>query len=103
MRNIFMKLIVAAFMLAGFSSVSMAALAPQYQRSNEMTAIITAVTETLSPYQPITKIIYQKEDYYLVVAGNCSITARIISLPTKAGFVGSRQFEVQLGKQRCKK
>lgn len=103
MRNIILRLIVAAFMLAGFSTVSMAALAPQYQRANEINAIITAVTETLSPYQPITKIVYQKDDQYLVVAGNCTITAKILSLPAKPGLVGPKQFNVQLGKQRCKK
>ncbi|MGQ5718049.1 hypothetical protein [Pseudochrobactrum asaccharolyticum] len=103
MRNMILRLIIAAFMLAGFSTASMAALAPQYQRANEMNAVITAVTETLSPYQPITKIIYQKDDQYLVVAGNCTITAKIVALPAKSGLVGSKQFNVQLGKQRCKK
>ena len=103
MRILFTKLIVTAFMLAGFSSISLAALAPQYQRANEMNAVITAATETLSPYQPITKIVYQSEDQYLVVAGNCSFKANIISLPSKPGMVGARQFKVQLGKQRCKK
>ncbi len=103
MRNMILRLIVAAFMLAGFSTASMAALAPQYQRANEMNAVITAVTETLSPYQPITKIIYQKDDHYLVVAGNCTITAKIVALPAKPGLVGPKQFNVQLGKQRCKK
>ncbi len=103
MGTIILRLIVATFMLASFSVVSMAALAPQYQRANEMSAVITAVTDTLSPYQPITKIIYQKDDQYLVVAGNCTITAKIVSLPAKSGLVGPRQFNVQLGKQRCKK
>lgn len=103
MRNIILRLIVAVFMLAGFSTASIAALAPQYQRASEMNAVITTVTETLSPYQPITKIIYQKDDQYLVVAGNCTITAKIVSLPAKPGLVGPKQFNVQLGKQRCKK
>lgn len=103
MRIIFMKLIIAAFMLAGLNSASRAALAPQYQRANELTSVITAVTETLSPYQPITKIVYQSEDQYLVVAGKCSIKASIVSVAAKSGFVGPRQFTVQLGKQRCKK
>ncbi|MDM7851514.1 hypothetical protein [Pseudochrobactrum kiredjianiae] len=103
MRNLSIKLIFAVVMLSGFSTVSMAALAPQYQRANELNAVITAVTETLSPYQPITKIIYQKDDQYLVVAGNCSISAKIVSQPVKPGIVGARQFNVQLGKQRCKK
>lgn len=103
MHNMILRLIVAVFMLAGFNTASMAALAPQYQRANEMNAVITAATETLSPYQPITKIIYQKDNQYLVVAGNCTITAKIVSLPAKPGLVGAKQFNVQLGKQRCKK
>lgn len=103
MRNIIMKMIFFGLLIAGFSTNSLAALAPQYQRSNEMTAVIRAATEKLSPYQPITKIIYQKNDQYLVIAGNCSITAKIVTLPTEAGFVGPRRFEVQLDTQRCKK
>ena len=103
MRNMILRLIVTILMLAGFSTVLMAALAPQYQRANEMNAVITAVTETLFPYQPITKIVYQKDDQYLVVTGNCTITAKIVALPAKAELVGPKQFNVQLGKQRCKK
>jgi capsular polysaccharide biosynthesis protein len=34
MRNMILRLIVAILMLAGFSTASMAALAPQYQRAN---------------------------------------------------------------------
>ncbi|MBB5092784.1 hypothetical protein [Pseudochrobactrum saccharolyticum] len=103
MRILFLKMITTALLMMGLNSASLAALAPQYQRANEMNAVISAVTETLSPQQAVTKVVYQSEDQYLVVAGNCSIKATLITLPAKAGLVGPRQFKVQLGKQRCKK
>lgn len=102
MRSIGIKMIVAAFVLAGMSSAAFAALAPNYQRANELTAVISAASAALE-LRPITKVIYQKIDQYLVIADKCSIPAMIVSLPSKPGFVGSRQFDVKLGKLRCTK
>ncbi|UCA46627.1 hypothetical protein [Pseudochrobactrum sp. XF203] len=66
MRILFLKLIATALLMMGLNSASLAALAPQYQRANEMNAVISAVTETLSPQQAVTKVVYQSEDQYLV-------------------------------------
>ncbi|MNT99465.1 hypothetical protein D3C72_2423190 [compost metagenome] len=53
------------------------------------------------PQYPIDKIISQGRDRYAVVAGKCTVIARIIGLPSKPGLVGPRQFEVQLDKPDC--
>lgn len=90
---------LAAIMI---SSSANAALAPNYQRAKEMTAIIEAVASKV-PQHPITKVIYQKPDRYRVIAGPCSIRASIVSVPAKAGLVGPRQFAVRLGVPRCKR
>ncbi|MGU3576794.1 hypothetical protein ACLBWZ_14770 [Brucellaceae bacterium C25G] len=91
--------ITAAIIIS--STQAQAALAPNYQRAKEMTAIIEAVATEI-PTHPITKIIYQKPDQYQVVAGSCSVRAKIVTLPTRDKMVGARQFEVQLSKPRCK-
>lgn len=77
-----------------------AALAPNYQRAKEMTAIIEAVAEKI-PNHPISKIIYQNADQYQIIAGPCSIRATIITKPEKPMMVGPRQFEVKLSPQKC--
>lgn len=79
-----------------------AALAPNYQRAKQMTAIIEAVAEQV-PTHPISKIIYQKPDQYQVIAGPCSIRATIVSKPQKNMMVDPRQFDVKLSPQRCGK
>jgi hypothetical protein len=82
------------------AGASHAALAPNYQRANELTAIVTAVAEAV-PKNPIDKIIHQGRDRYTVVAGKCTVLARIVDLPAKPGLVGPRQFKVELDKPRC--
>ncbi|CAN7517745.1 hypothetical protein [Brucella pseudogrignonensis] len=94
--------VVAAIGVVGLSSASHAALAPNYQRAKELTAIIEAVAEQV-PAHPITKIIYQKRDQYQVIAGPCSIRAAIVTVPQKKQTVGARQFDVKLFPQRCGK
>jgi hypothetical protein len=95
------RLLIALPIIAISTHVS-AALAPNYQRAREMTAVIDAVAARL-PQHPISKIIYQKPDQYRVVAGPCSVNAAIVSAPPKAGVAGPRQFEVKLGAPRCKR
>jgi hypothetical protein len=95
------RLLIALSIIASATGAD-AALAPNYQRAREMTAIIDAVAAQL-PQHPITKIIYRKPDRYGVVAGPCSIEASIVPTPPKAGVLGPRQFEVKLGVPRCKR
>lgn len=79
-----------------------AALAPNYQRAKEMSAVIEAVAEQF-PRHPVTKVIYQKPDQYQVVTGPCSLRATIVNKPQKNTMVGPRQFEVRLSAFRCNK
>ncbi|WOC15015.1 hypothetical protein [Pseudochrobactrum sp. MP213Fo] len=102
MRNSTLTSAIAALVLIAMSSASLAALAPNYQRANEFIAVINAAAGAL-PQQPITKVIYQKDDQYQVVAGKCSVQATLVTLASKPGFVGPRQFDVKLGTPRCKK
>ena len=95
----FSVLVLATVM---FVTNANAALAPNYQRANEMTAVIEAVAEQV-PSHPITKIIYQSNDRYQVIAGPCSIRATIVTTKTKPMMVGTRQFKVKLSAPRCNK
>ncbi|MGD9803102.1 MAG: hypothetical protein AB7E81_01400 [Hyphomicrobiaceae bacterium] len=95
------RLLLAALSMMAISQVASAALAPNYQRAKEMTAIIEAVAAQL-PQHPITKVIYQKTDEYRIIAGPCSIRASIVSKPSAGGLAGPRQFEVKLGRARCR-
>ncbi len=79
-----------------------AALAPNYQRAKEMTAVIDAVAEQM-PNDPIIKVIYQKPDQYQVVTRRCSAKALIISKPQQKMMVGPRAFEVKVLSRRCGK
>lgn len=96
------SLILLISTLSLISTSAMAALAPNFQRAKEFSAVIAAVAGEL-PTHPITKVIYQNPDQYLVVAGPCTVR---VSLKTKAmqdGMVGPRQFSVSLNNIRCKK
>lgn len=97
-----MRLLPVALSMMLIAPGAHAALAPNYQRAKELTAIVEAVASKV-PEHPITKVIYQKPDAYRVVAGPCSIRASIVALPTKTGLVGPRRFEVKLGVPRCKR
>ncbi len=77
-----------------------AALAPNFQRARELNAVINAVAVAV-PKHPIDKVISQGRDRYAVVAGTCTVIARIVGLPSKPGIVGPRPFEVELDKPDC--
>lgn len=95
-------LTISALSMAIISTSSQAALAPNYQRAAELTAVIDAVAAEL-PKHPITKVIYQKPDQYQIVAGPCAIRATITSKTPESGMVGPRQFDVNLSRPRCGK
>ncbi|WP_435658008.1 hypothetical protein [Brucella pituitosa] len=96
-----LKLALSTLSLLLITTSSQAALAPNYQRAKELTAVIEAAATAL-PQHPISKVIYQKEDQYQIIAGPCSLRATIVSKPMKNGVVGPRQFEVKLGQSRCR-
>lgn len=88
---------LALFLTTGQAT---AALAPNFQRARELNAVINAVA-TAIPKHPIDKIVNQGRDRYTVVAGKCTVVAKIVGLPSKPGLVGPRQFEVELDKPDC--
>ncbi|MBC8717487.1 MULTISPECIES: hypothetical protein [Brucella/Ochrobactrum group] len=99
MHRLAITLVTLTFCIT--ASISEAALAPNYQRAKELSAVIEAAAQSM-PQHPIDKIIYQKDDQYQVIAGPCTIRATIVSKPMKNGMVGPRQFDVKLGKARCR-
>ncbi|MFK4819268.1 hypothetical protein ACI0FS_03650 [Ochrobactrum quorumnocens] len=96
-----LKLALGTLSLLLITTSSQAALAPNYQRAKELTAVIEAAAAALPQY-PISKVIYQKEDQYQIIAGPCSLRANIVPSPMKNGMVGPRQFEVKLSQSRCR-
>lgn len=96
-----LPLALSTISLCIISTVSDAALAPNYQRAKELNAVIETAAQSLPQY-PVDKVIYQKGDQYQVIAGPCSIKATIVSKPMKNGMVGPRQFDVKLGQPRCR-
>jgi len=96
-----LTLMLGAVSLLAATHVSYAALAPNFQRAKELNAVIEAVAQAIPNY-PISKVIYQKEDQYQVIAGPCSVRATIDSKSMKNGMVGPRQFDVKLGQSRCR-
>ena len=91
---------MAAGLCAAFAAApAHAALAPNYQRAAELNAVIEAVAAALPRY-PIDKVIFQKADRYMVVAGPCSVVVRIVGKPLPQGMVGARAFDVRLDKPK---
>ncbi|MCY1744024.1 hypothetical protein [Ensifer sp. SL37] len=93
----FARSAVACLVLVLATGQANAALAPNFQRARELNAVINAVAVAV-PKHPIDKVISQGRDRYAVVAGKCTVIARIVGLPAKPGVVGPRQFEVELDK-----
>jgi calcineurin-like phosphoesterase len=102
MSMYFKSIVTALVGLCALSSAADAAIAPNYQRAKEMTAVIEAVAK-LVPAHPITKVIYQKRHQYRVIAGPCSIRAMIVTEPQRNPTLGAQQFDVTLVPQRCGK
>ncbi|MEI2296677.1 hypothetical protein [Ensifer sp. MJa1] len=94
------RLILCCLAFLVIAGQATAALAPNYQRARELNAVVNAVAAAVPKY-PIDKIISQGHDRYAVVAGKCRLIARIVSLPSKPGLGGPRQFEVVLDKPDC--
>ena len=94
--------ILTAVMLAA-PLIASAALPPQYQRQRELVQIVESeeVGEALAG-QPIDEIITDGHDTYTVRAGRCSVQVMIVDVPPRAaGWVGPRQFSLQVGEPSC--
>ncbi|MGV8840238.1 MAG: hypothetical protein ACWA6X_08025 [Bauldia sp.] len=99
MRRIFLALAFAA--TAGLAT---AALPPEYQRMEELNAIIAAIETNGIPAAigPINVIEYVGPDVYEIRSDLCIVRAFIVSTPQKGPpIVGPRQFEVRLQPPIC--
>lgn len=84
-------------------SPAWAALAPNYQRAAEQSAILAHpdVIGSFGMIEPIDRIEYVRPDLYRVIAGRCHIEVAIVDRPARPGIVGARQFEVRPSKKIC--
>ena len=92
---------LSAFALAAAAALPAgAALPPQYQRLAELRAILShpGVTEAFGA-TPIERVLYVREDLYLVTAGRCRLPVVIAGLPSDNP--GPRRFEVRPGRRVC--
>ena len=102
MRSILI-LAVAAMSVAD-CSLAWAALAPNYQRVAELSAILAHpdVMGAFGVTEPIDQIEYIRPDLYRVAAGRCYIEVAIVDRPARSNIVGGRQFEVRPSKKICR-
>jgi hypothetical protein len=87
------------------SSISLAALPPQYQRLAELKAVLehgAVIGAFLDQSHLVEGIELVEADVYRVTGGNCVLIARIVDLPQQGPLmVGARQFEVQVEPISC--
>lgn len=88
-----------AALLAGVAA-SHAALAPNYQRARELSAVIDAVAALVEGY-PIDEVAYRGDYLYEVTAGPCTVEAKIVTIPTPE-IAGPLKFRVEPGEPECK-
>lgn len=82
---------------------ALAALPPAYQRAAELKAILAHedLVAAFPQNLPIDEISYVDKDHYLVKAGKCALTVRIVGKALPDGMVGARQFDVVFDKAEC--
>jgi hypothetical protein len=97
-----------ALRFAAFSAAALAAwpapaaLAPNYQRLRELSAVLEHPGVVAAFGQtPIDRVEYVRTDLYRVSAGRCRLDVRIVGLPTPRGMVGARRFEARPGRRVC--
>lgn len=90
---------LAALMPAG---PVFAALAPHYQRAEEIRAIL-AETYVVDAFDgaAIDKVEYIETDLYRVTAGSCWLDVAIADKQPASGLLGPRQIEVKPGAPSC--
>lgn len=91
--------ITLAALLAG-AAASHAALAPNYQRARELTAVIDAVAALVDRH-PIEQVLADESGGYRVVAGPCTVLATIVPEAMPDGMVGPMRFRVELAEPVC--
>lgn len=81
---------------------ALAALPPHFQRLAELNAILNSeVVSIFGIGRPIEVLEYVGVDLYRVAAGDCEMLVHIVGRPLPEGFVGARQFDVELGELTC--
>jgi len=95
--------LVAAAAILTTSTSAWAALPPQYQRANELRAILenVEVVDRFGATRLIDGIEFVEPDLYRVTSGPCRMEVRIVDKPLQENIVGPRQFEVVPGDVVC--
>ena len=86
--------------LAMLAGTAQAVLAPNYQRLAELQAVLDIAAAVLNS-EPIDAVERVSPDEYVVRAGPCVLTVRIIDTPTNPELIGPRQFKAEPGKPKC--
>jgi hypothetical protein len=97
------KLTLSALVAAAtFAAPASAALPPQYQRAEELKAVVAdARIANAFDGAPIERVEYVGRDRYRVSAGRCRLDVAIVDLPTPADRAGPRRFAVRAGARAC--
>lgn len=95
--------ILMGCLLGVASQACQAALPPQYQRLDELKAILDdeRVVAALRHASPIDRIEHVGPDTYKVSAGVCTLHVGIKEKPLPDGMVGRRQFDLEIGAADC--
>ena len=92
--------VVALALLASGGAAS-AALPPQYQRANELAAVVEAATRALDA--PVDAVEYVSPDLYRARAGACAQEVSVVDEPaTDHPSAGPRRFETRVGEPACR-
>jgi hypothetical protein len=98
-----MRLILSLAAGLLFTSSAFAALAPNYQREAELSAIISSdVVRDALGGRVIDSIEFESPDRYDVDADDCKVEVLLVNKPLPDGMVGARQFDVTVEKTDCK-
>lgn len=80
-----------------------AEIPPQHQRLVELKAILDHddMATAFPGMELVQRVEFVKYNLYRVSTESCSLYARIVIKPLPRGMVGTRQFDVALGKPTC--
>jgi hypothetical protein len=98
-----LKQMVAVGLLLAATAPSLAALPPQYQRANELSAVISATSDAFG-FDGIESVEYVDVDLYRVKGAGCHVDVKIVDVPPKPGeemVAGPRQFTTEVGERSC--
>lgn len=93
----------AALALATGTMNAGAALSPYYQSVREIEAIVgdQRVSDALQYGEPILSIASTGNDIYEVRTSRCTLTVKIVDVPSDPEIMGPRKFDLQVGRADC--